>query len=151
MNYINGNLITLMMSALIILPLLTAEILRTLGNHVKSRLVTNFGMNSQVAIGGLGVIIHELSHLITACFFLHHIGHFSLLEPKSYQYTGNLGYVEHYWNRSNLYESLGNFFVGLAPCFVCSECLWIVHGFLFNNQPLYMVRLTIYLMQYRLQ
>lgn len=133
MNYINGHLIIFMLLALVIMPLVTAEILRLLGNYTKQRLVDNFGNNSQIVIGGLGVIIHELAHLITACIFLHCIGKFSLLEPRAYQYTGNLGYVNHYWHAGNLYESLGNFFTGLAPCFVCSEVLWMIHGFLFST------------------
>lgn len=136
MNLINFNLISLMLSALIVLPIIIAETLRLLGNHTKQKLVEHFGVSSQVILGGLGVIIHELAHLITSVIFLHQIGRFKLLEPRNYQLTGTLGYVNHYWNRHNFYESLGNFFIGLAPCYFCSEVLWLIHGYLFNNQSI---------------
>lgn len=136
MSLLNWNLIFLMVFTLIVLPLVTAEGLRYFGNYAKQKLVNNFGDKSQVMFGGLGVIVHELAHLVTALIFRHHIDDFKLLEPRQYQYTGQLGSVEHSWNKNNWYESLGNFFIGLAPVFLCSIVLWLVHGYLFGNQPL---------------
>lgn len=136
MTFLNWNLIILMALTLIVMPLVTAELLRVIGNYTKNKLVNSFGINSQIGFGGLGVITHELAHLITAKIFFHKITHFSLLEPRQYKYTGNLGYVEHCWNRNNIYEDLGNFFIGIAPCYVCSEVLWLIHGFLFSDQSL---------------
>ena len=123
-----------MLSDLIILPMIIAELLRLIGNHTKLKLVEHFGANSQVILGGLGVIIHELAHLVISILFLHQIGQFKLLELHNYKTTGTLGYVNHYWNRHNFYESLGNFFIGLAPCYLCSEVIWLVHGYLFGNR-----------------
>lgn len=61
----------------------------------------------------IGVPIHELGHLIFAVIFRHKIGKVRLLQFKKNDST--LGYVEHSSNPLNIYQQLGNFFIGIGP------------------------------------
>lgn len=126
----------LMLVSFVGLPLGVAYCLSKFGGVTKQMLVDRFGTESQAVFGGLGVIVHELSHAFVALVFMHKITHITLVRFRNIQQTGQLGSVEHEWNRDNLYENLGNFFIGLAPCFFCSVALWGVHGYLIGNRAL---------------
>lgn len=73
------------------------------------------------SIGWLGILwtawigtpIHEISHWILAKFFGHHIESVSLFRPN--KASGKLGEVIHSYNPRNLYQQIGNFFIGAAP------------------------------------
>lgn len=115
---------------LVIIPLAFTGALSWLNRQTKKLLVTYYGPNSQVWLGGLGIMIHETSHLIAALIFLHRIDAVKLLQfPSTNQQT--LGYVRHSWNQQSKYQQLGNFFIGLAPVVGCSLVLaglgfWLV-------------------------
>lgn len=115
---------------LVIIPLAFTLALSWLNRQTKKLLVTYWGLNSQVWLGGLGIMIHEASHLLTALVFRHHIDGVKLLQfPSTDQQT--LGYVRHSWNQHSKYQRLGNFFIGLAPVVGCSLVLaglgfWLV-------------------------
>lgn len=115
---------------LVIIPLAFTGALSWLNRQTKKLLVTYYGPNSQVWLGGLGIMIHEASHLITALIFRHRIDAVKLLQfPSADQQT--LGYVRHSWNQQSKYQQLGNFFIGLAPVVGCSLVLaglgfWLV-------------------------
>ena len=63
----------------IIFPALLILLVKQLSYLANEKLVNTFGFNSQIYVGGLGVIIHELSHLLLALIFLHHIDSVCLL------------------------------------------------------------------------
>jgi len=116
-----------------LVPYLTSLITSWLGHLSKIILVDNLGNNSQLVVGGLGVIIHELGHAIFAYLFGHKVTHVQLLN-LNYRQSGALGSVDHRWNDRNVYQMLGNFFIGLAPYYMCSLALFLLQKYLLNAQ-----------------
>jgi hypothetical protein len=102
---------------LIAIPALFGCALSLISHCNKALVVKHFGFLAQVIGGGIGIIIHELSHLIVALLFRHHIQGVALLRIPNYKIEGDtqLGYVQHTWQPSSLYQQSGNFFIGLAP------------------------------------
>lgn len=81
----------------------------------KRSLIAVLGWTGFSILGFIGVPFHELSHLITALIFNHDITSFELFRPIKGKADGQLGYVNHSYNKSSLYQSAGNFFIGAAP------------------------------------
>lgn len=61
----------------------------------------------------IGTPIHELGHVFFAKLFRHRIVSISLFKPN--ERTGGLGHVNHSYNEKNVYQKIGNFFIGAAP------------------------------------
>lgn len=115
---------------LLVLPGAFIALLTGVNRNTKQYLANGFGINSELYLGFIGIFFHELSHLIVALLFGHHITQFRLLKrPHPHQRTANgekdlaLGYVNHTWNQSSWYQSTGNLFIGIAPIFGCSLVL----------------------------
>lgn len=99
-------------------------------NRESKRLLGNtWGIKAEIYLGGLGVAIHELSHLIMALIFGHRITKVKLLvmpwqiNRQSPDEQGALGYVSHVWDDNNFYQSIGNALIGTAPIWGCSLVL----------------------------
>lgn len=113
----------------VVVPLLGVLGLTYINRDSKRLLGNTWGVESEIWLGGLGIAIHELSHLIMSVVFGHQIESFKLLVMPWNIYrqppedAGVLGYVNHYWNNDSLYQSLGNAFIGIAPIFGCSFSL----------------------------
>lgn len=114
----------------IVIPFILTFLVSQLGRLVKRMLVATLGSQSQMIYGGLGVIIHEISHAVVALLFGHHITRLQLLNFKKDSTT--LGSVEHYYNTNNLYQKLGNYFIGLAPFYGCSLVLYLFQKLILN-------------------
>ena len=63
----------------------------------------------------IGTPIHELGHAVMCPLFGHKIQKIKLWSPKAE--NGVYGYVEHSYNRRNLWARLGNLFIGVGPIF----------------------------------
>lgn len=116
--------------AILGIPVLMVVALTYINRNSKQRLAQRLGAKSIVYIGGLGVIVHELSHLLVALLFGHHINSFRLLITDVPDNGGALGYVNHSWNRKNYYQFLGNALIGTAPIFGCTIVLILLTRFL---------------------
>ncbi|ERL42749.1 integral membrane protein [Lactiplantibacillus paraplantarum] len=133
-NLIKNNSIVLLI--IIGLPGLFTWLLTSVNRQTKANLVNHYGINSQVYCGFLGIIIHELSHLVLALIFRHGIQSVRLLK-RPHLHPENetaddlaLGYVNHTWNRHSLYQVIGNLFIGVAPIFGCTAALLGLDWFL---------------------
>lgn len=80
--------------------------------------------------GWLGVSAHELGHAIFAILFGHRIVDMKLFTPKST--NGNLGYVSHSYTQSSIYQTVGNFFIGIGPILFGSIFLYFITYLLFQ-------------------
>lgn len=65
--------------------------------------------------GLLGVPFHELSHLIFCVLFHHKVIKVALFRPIGYQKDHILGYVRHSYRKNSIYQTIGCFFIGIAP------------------------------------
>lgn len=91
------------------------------------RFYANFGNQSKLVCyvtGFIGTPIHELSHALFCLLFGHRIDEIRLFRIGAED--GTLGYVDHSYNRRNLYQRMGNFFIGIAPIVVISAILFLL-------------------------
>ena len=73
----------------------------------------NIGSKALLLTAWIGVPVHEAGHLLMCWLFRHKVTKVKLLDLKSKD--GTLGYVRHSYNRKSLYQSGGNFFIGIGP------------------------------------
>ena len=81
--------------------------------------------------GWFGTPIHELSHAIVAKIFRHKIQKIALFQPDERQ--GDLGLVDHSFNKWNIWHRIGNFFIGAAPMIFGSAFLALMVYYLVPN------------------
>jgi hypothetical protein len=78
-----------------------------------------------------GTPIHEMGHYFFAKLFHHKINNFTIFQPN--EINGNLGHVDHSYNKHSLYQNIGNFFIGAAPMIWGSLVMVIMLYFLVPN------------------
>ena len=96
------------------------------------RFYRNFGSHGTAVCyvtGVIGTPVHECSHALMCLIFGHKI-----VEMKLFQIgdDGTLGYVAHTYRKRNVYQRMGNFFIGVAPIIVISAILF---GFSYLLMP----------------
>lgn len=74
--------------------------------------------------GIIGTPIHELSHAFICMVFFHKIKKIKFFQlPKE---DGVMGYVEHTYNKKNIYHLIGCFFISVAPIFIGSLIIYLL-------------------------
>lgn len=86
-----------------------------------------FGRGVVLATSIVGTPVHELGHAAMCPLFGHRIVKMSLWQPSAPD--GQLGYVNHAYNKKNLYHVLGNLFISIGPIFsglgIITLALWL--------------------------
>ena len=77
-----------------------------------------------VATGFLGTPVHELGHAFFCLIFFHKIKEIRLFRPN--KQDGVLGYVSHSYSKRNVYQQIGNFFIGIGPILFGSAVLFLL-------------------------
>ncbi|MDP4160202.1 MAG: hypothetical protein Q8911_10650 [Bacillota bacterium] len=90
-----------------------------------------FGYKGILATAWLGTPIHELGHALMCLVFGHKITDIKLLMIN--RTDGALGYVSHSYNRRSIYQTVGNFFIGIAPIISGIGVLFLCLHFLLPN------------------
>ena len=83
--------------------------------------------------GWLGTVVHELGHAFFCVIFRHKITAMKLFDPDPE--TGTLGYVEHTYDSSNIYQLVGNFFIGIGPILLGTTLIYILLFLLLGLNP----------------
>ena len=73
--------------------------------------------------GAIGTPVHECAHALFCLIFWHKITEIKLFQISD---DGTLGYVCHSYNKRNIYQRIGNFFIGIAPIIVISALLYLI-------------------------
>lgn len=122
---------------LILVPMLLGGCLSLISRRNKQLIVNLWGTKAQIFLGGLGIIIHELSHSLVALLFGHRITKVQLLHFPNPADPGDnsLGSVDHQWNDRSFYQRVGNVFIGVAPIIgnvaaLISLTNWLMPGLL---------------------
>lgn len=112
-------LITVLKTSIIELFYLTALIviigllLGVLEKGTNKYIQRTFGAKGIMTFAFIGTPIHELGHAAMCIVFGHRITRMKLIDTHSR--NGVLGYVEHSYNPNNIYQRVGNFFIGIGP------------------------------------
>ncbi|GLT13623.1 hypothetical protein [Vibrio algivorus] len=75
----------------------------------------------------VGTPIHEASHALVALIFGHKVHKISWFQMGK---DGRLGYVNHNWNQRSLYQSIGVFFIAIAPLLAGFSVIVLLQHFL---------------------
>ena len=108
-----------MFEIVMIIPLL---VVISVINSLSQKLQLASGGRIMVYLFGIvGVTIHEFSHYLFCLIFGHKVTDVKFFKPN--WETGVLGYVHHTYNRKNLFQSIGQVFISLAPMIVGSSLI----------------------------
>ncbi|MBU5317546.1 M50 family metallopeptidase [Clostridium bornimense] len=101
-------------------------------------IVRIFGEKGIFIVHAIGTPIHELSHLLMCLLFGHKVKEIKLFRPIASKSDGVLGYVKSSSNTKNIYQNIGNFFIGAAPLFIGGVIIFLAM-FLFLPESLRIV------------
>lgn len=101
---------------------------------IQSRAVDIMGRGWYLGFfGWLGTIVHELGHAVFCVIFGHKITDIRLFDPDPE--SGTLGYVKHSYNRTNVYQLVGNFFIGIGPILLGTAVIILLFYWLLGLSP----------------
>ena len=80
--------------------------------------------------GAPGIIVHELGHAFFCIIFGHRITSIALF--KINRHDGTLGYVEHSYDPNNLYQRVGNFFIGTGPIWFGTAVIYMMSRYMLD-------------------
>lgn len=90
-----------------------------------------FGWKGVISTACIGTPIHELGHAIMCIIFGHKITKIKFLDINSTD--GTLGYVQNSYNKNNIYQRIGNLFIGIGPFFSGIAAILLCMYFLLPN------------------
>lgn len=106
-------------------------IMHLISQQIEKLTVGIIGMPGYLYLfGWIGTAVHELGHLIFALLFGHQISN-----VKLFSFNANnpqQGYVKHSFNKKNIYQNLGNFFIGIGPILLGGSALFIIGYLIFD-------------------
>jgi len=111
--------------------LLIAAAMHFLAATIRIRAAKLMGEKLHIWLTAPGTVVHELGHALFCVLFGHTIRDLSLFRPRK---DGVLGYVKHSWNRKNLYQNIGNFFIGTGPIWLGSALIVLITFALFGAE-----------------
>ena len=83
-----------------------------------------FGMHIYLYLfAWLGTICHELGHAVFCVIFRHKINEIKFFSPNGS--NGTLGHVNHSYEPKNIYQSSGNFFIGIGPIILGATVIYL--------------------------
>jgi len=77
-----------------------------------------------VFTGWIGTPVHEAGHALFCLIFFHKIQKIKLYDPNPKD--GSIGYVIHSYDKNNLWQRTGNFFIGVGPLIFGSAMLYLL-------------------------
>lgn len=113
---------------LIIFGLIIGQIERKSNNLI----YRTFGKYGIILTGIIGTTIHEFSHYIMCKIFLHKVVEVKWFSLKL-NIGGELGHVKHTFNPKNIYQRIGNFFIGVAPILIGTLIIIVILRLLLPN------------------
>lgn len=120
MKLLESVLNTLMLSLVELITLLgfligVGFLLGVLEKYSNKFLYKALGPRGVLATAWIGTPVHELGHLLQCFIWGHRVTKVKFLQLNNP--NGVLGYVEHQYNPSSIYQQIGNFFIGMGPIF----------------------------------
>lgn len=95
-----------------------------LSRAMEGKLTRLFGMKLYLLLfAWLGTTVHESGHALFCLIFRHRIDEIRFFHPDPE--TGTLGYVNHSYNPKNLYQNIGNFFIGIGPIILGAAVIYL--------------------------
>lgn len=112
--------------------LILAYIMNLIAKNVQRSAVGILGSRVYLGtFGWLGTAVHELGHAALCVVFLHKITDMQLFNPDPE--TGTLGYVSHSYDRKSVYQTAGNFFIGIGPILLGTVVIYFSARFLISE------------------
>ena len=96
-----------------ILPIVVCGLIAGLSEKLFMKMTGKFGRGLVLVTSIIGTPIHELGHAIMCFPFGHKIKKMCLWDPKAR--NGVLGYVNHRYNKKNIWHRLGCLFISAGP------------------------------------
>ena len=81
----------------------------------------------------IGTPVHELGHAVFALLFGHSVTGMKMFDPGGKD--GSFGSVTHTFKKGNIYQEIGNFFIGIGPILMCVIALYLGVWLLFGINP----------------
>ena len=96
-----------------ILPIFVCGLIAGLSEKLFMKMTNSFGRVFVMATSIIGTPIHELGHAVMCLPFGHKIKKICLWDPRAK--NGVLGYVNHTYNKRNIWHRLGCLFISAGP------------------------------------
>jgi len=119
------------MISLVGLLIVIGLVLGLMERKANSYFFAAFGYKGILATAWIGTPVHEMGHALMCLIFGHKIMDMRLLMID--RADGTLGYVTHSYNRRSVYQSVGNFFIGIAPIISGLGALFLCLYYLLPN------------------